>query len=375
MRPIRSLFTPEAGASADVGWYLGAGGLRRRLLVLARSARALSQLHGKGYAYSDPSPVNIFISEDPAFTEIRFIDTDNLRISSSPGAGGGVYTPGFGAPELVQGKSGVTTLTDIHAFAVIAHQVLRLAHPFIGDLVNDGEPELEEQAFAGGLPWIDDAGDDSNRAGFGVPRDWVLSEGLKRTYEATFGAGRLDPSKRPGAAEWADRLFDAADATVRCPKCKGDFYFNRSRCCWCDAERPAFATVQIRLWDPENGDGGGIVSRRTERGIRPVIMGHGALTSAGRLTVARRQAFGGMGPDAEEPVIEATLDGDRIHLRSLDGNAYRLASPTGQRDVQISDRPKHIKIAAGEQSWSLHFGEPARRHRVLDFALHPGRKA
>ena len=47
---------------------------------------------------------------------------------------------------LVLGKSGVNTLTDAHAFAVIAFQTLCLIHPLMGDLVLDGEPELEEKA-------------------------------------------------------------------------------------------------------------------------------------------------------------------------------------------------------------------------------------
>ncbi len=374
MVPIRTLLTPPKSEPAGVEWYLRTGGLRRRLLVLARAARTLSQLHGKSLAYSDPSPANIFISEDPAFAEVWFIDTDNLRHESSPGALAGVYTPGYGAPELVQGKSGVTTLTDVHAFAVIAFQVLALAHPFIGNFVHDGEPELEAQAFAGLIPWVDDASDDRNRASFGVPREWVLSPRLSEAFERTFGAGRVTPSERPGATEWAECLFAAADATIPCPVCRGTFYFNQPRCTWCDAERSTFATAEFHLWDPNHGPAGGVLTK-PQRGERPVIVGHGAVTSTTAFIVTRRLAFDVQGPGADEPVVEASLSRDRVSLRSLDGKSYPLFSASGDRQTVVSDRPQTVRLVPGQASWRLHLGEMGRLHRVLSFDLRSGRES
>jgi len=341
---------------------------------LARAAHTLARLHGKGLAYSDPSPANIFISDDPTFAEVWFIDTDNLRYESSPGTLAGVYTPGYGAPELVQGKSGVTTLTDVHAFAVIAFQVLALAHPFVGDFVNEGEPELEEKAFAGLIPWVDDTEDDRNRASFGVPREWVLSTRLAEAFDWTFGAGRLTPSERPGAAEWAERLFAAADATIRCPGCGGSFYFNQPRCTWCDAERPTFATAVFHLWDPNHGAGGGILTKPKHGEPRPVIVGHGAVTSTNAFIVTRRLAFDTQGPNADEPVVEASLSRGRISLRSLDGKPYPLFSASGDRQTVVSDRPQTVSLVPGQASWRLHLGETGRLHRVLSFELRPGRE-
>lgn len=375
MVPVRTLLGPPKGERPGVEWYLRTGGLRRRLILLARAAHTLAQLHGKGLAYSDPSPANIFISDDPAFAEVWFIDTDNLRYESSPGALAGVCTHGYGAPELIQGKSGVTTLTDVHAFAVIAFQVLALAHPFIGDLVNDGEPELEEQAFAGLIPWVDDAGEDRNRASFGIPRDWVLSTRLSEAFERTFGVGRLTPSERPGAAEWAERLFAAADATIPCPVCGGTFYFNQPNCTWCDAERPNFATAVFHLWDPNHGPAGGILTKPQRGELRPVIVGHGAVTTKTAFVVTRRLAFDAQGSDSNEPVVEASLARDRISLRSLDGQSYALFSASGDRQTVVSDRPQSFGVVPGQASWRLHLGETGRLHRVLSFELRPGRES
>lgn len=376
MVPIKRILAPPKNEEVPIfEWYLRSGGLRRRLLTLGRAAHILAQLHGKGLAYSDPSPANIFISDDPSFAEVWFIDTDNLRYESAPGSLSNVYTPGYGAPEVVQGKSGVTTLTDVHAFAVIAFQVLALVHPFIGDLVNDGDPELEEQAFAGLLPWIDDTEDDRNRASFGIPRDWVLSPLLSKMFQRTFEAGRNKPSDRPGAAEWAERLFAAADATIRCTDCGSTFYFNKRRCSWCDAERPTFATAVFHLWDPNHGAGGGILTKPQRGEPLPVIVGHGAVTSTTAFFVTRRLAFDLQGPGADEPVVEASLSRDRISLRSLDGKSYPLFSVSGDRQTVVSDRPQTFRLVPGQASWRLHLGETGRLHRVLSFELRPGRES
>lgn len=372
MVPIRTLLAPPRGERAGIDWYQRTGGLRRRLLVLARAAHTLAQLHGKGLAYADPSPANIFISGDPALAQAWLIDTDNLCYESQPVARAGVYTPGYGAPELVQGKSGVTTLSDVHAFAVIAFRALTLVHPFIGDLVDKGEPELEEQAFAGLIPWVEDESDDRNRASFGVPREWVLSPGLGEAFRRTFGAGRLTPSARPGAAEWAERLYAAADATISCPECSGSYYFNQPRCSWCDAGRPMFVLAKFQLWDPSHG----ILKKPHSNGDRPIHIGHGTVTPGSKFKITRRLAFDVQGADADESVIEVVLlSGDRISLRSLDGRSYRFCSPSGERHTIISDRPQIVRLVPQQESWRLHFGEMERLHRTLSFEPRPGNKS
>lgn len=371
MAPLKRLISPQKGEKPSQEWYIRTGGLHRRLMVLGRAARILSQIHGKGLAYSDPSPVNIFISDDSSFAEVWFIDTDNLLYESAPGSLANVFTPGYGAPELVQGKSGVTTLTDAHAFAVIAFQALTLTHPFIGNLVNDGKPELEEQAFAGQLPWVDDTEDDRNFADFGISREWVLSARLTEGFQRAFGPGRLNPSERPGAAEWAQRLFAAADKTIRCPDCGGTFYFNQ-RQCWCRAPRPAFAVAIFQLWDPNHRAGGGILNKPHNGSEKPVIVDLAAMTSAFPFTVTRRLAFDQMGPGADEPVLELTLANNRVLVRSLNGEQYLLLSPSEGSQTVVSEQTQEIGLNPGQQSWRLHLGDKCHLHRVISFELRPG---
>ena len=195
---------------------MDSGGLARRLRILRRAAQVLSHLHGMPIIYSDPSPANILISEDAAHIEVQFIDADNLRYetgSSSPG----VFTPGFGAPELVTQQSGANTLTDAHAFSVIAYQTLTAAHPLLGDRVVEGPPELEDMALSGQLPWIDDELNQSNYSSSGVlPRTKVISRGLRQLFERSFSVGLNDARKRPGMSEWVSRL-ELASPTALLP--------------------------------------------------------------------------------------------------------------------------------------------------------------
>jgi eukaryotic-like serine/threonine-protein kinase len=371
MATIKSLMSPNKGQAPSVEWYLGVGGLRRRLFLLGRAAHVLSKLHGKGLVYSDPSPTNIFVSKNLKYHEVWFIDTDNLKYESTPS--GNVFTPGYAAPELVSGASGVTTLTDAFAFSVIAFQVLTLAHPFIGDMVNEGEPELEEQAFSGLLPWIDDSQDTRNSATFGVPRTWVLSPRLIETFSQAFGAGRNEPSTRPGVSEWADRLFRAADATIRCSDCSEMFFFNQSTCPWCNRNRPDFVMAVFYLWDPSLEPRGGILTKPKGEGIRPVIVDQIAISENQTFVITRRHAFGNSKEPIVEPVVSVTWTSDRIKIRSLDGNVYLLIAPTRSEKTEIGDYEKTTKINEREISWRLHFGGSDTLHRVMSFELRRGR--
>lgn len=371
MQPLRTLGAVPKSETSTSAWYLEGGGLRRRLQLLARAADVLAGLHGKGLVYSDPSPHNIFISESTVATEVRFIDADNIHYASIAGVPT-VYTPGYGAPELVSSKSGVNSLTDAHAFSVLAFQTLSLAHPLLGDAVNDGPPEREEEALCGRLPWIDSPTDNSNRATYGIPRSWVLSPKLLDVAARSFGSGLLDAVKRPGVSEWAECLHGAADATLSCRSCKGTYYLKEKQCPWCDEPRPMFATAVFNLWDPNIGPTGELLQKPVGNVRRPVAAAMLAVTDGESVTVTQRLARGRSGPSAAHPVVELQLKGSRLALRSADGGRYRLTSPSGGRETEVTDRIKEVRLEPGVASWRLHFGPPESLHRVVRFELRPG---
>lgn len=370
MVPLKTLLSVPKGVPSSTAWYTSGGGLRRRLRLLARAGDVLAALHGKALVYSDPSPDNIFVSQSPDGHEVRLIDADNLHLRSTPGVRS-VFTPGYGAPELVLCETGPDSLTDVHAFGVLAFQTLSLAHPLIGDAVADGEPEREEEALSGCLPWIDSPQDTSNRSTTGIPRDIVLSKRLRELSQMTFGEGLRDRMKRPGIGEWTERLHAAADATIVCPGCRGSFYLTEAACPWCDHPRPAFVLASFYLWDPLLGNGGDIVTRPGGEGRVPTRMSTLAITEGEAIIVTRRLTDDRHGQTGLTPVIELRVSGSRAEVSNLDGREHRLVSPTGNKTAPIRETPSRIRLMPGVRSERLHLGRPDEMHRVVELEIYP----
>ncbi|ELI9035118.1 serine/threonine protein kinase [Morganella morganii] len=255
---------PENEAKKIVHYYR-TGGLRRRLHALYKCASLLARLHGNGMVYGDISPNNIFISEGLDDSAVWLIDADNIRFEITVG-GSVVYTPKYGAPELVQGKDGGRPSSDCHAFAVVAFYLLSLIHPFVGKKVdgtnegdwadeeNDGE-DVEDKAYAGLFPWVDDQDDDSNSSDSGLPRSLLLTEKLISLFEGTFGPGRTSPLLRPTIYHWPEALAQAADMTVTCPGCSMNYYYDfihpeteGHNCPYCKKRRPQVLILEFYRW-------------------------------------------------------------------------------------------------------------------------------
>ncbi|MCS6210415.1 protein kinase domain-containing protein [Shewanella baltica] len=256
---------PEHEAKSIVHYYR-TGGLRRRLHALYKCASLLARLHGNGMVYGDISPNNIFISEGLDDSVVWLIDADNIRFEITAG-GSVVYTPKYGAPELVQGKDGGRPSSDCHAFAVVAFYLLSLIHPFVGKKVdgtdegdwadegNDGE-DIEDKAYAGLFPWVDDQDNDSNSSGSGLPRSLLLTEKLITLFEGTFGPGRTSPLLRPTIYHWPKALAQAADMTVTCPGCSMNYYYDfihpeteGHNCPYCKTQRPQVLILESYRWN------------------------------------------------------------------------------------------------------------------------------
>jgi hypothetical protein len=244
--------------------YANTGSTRRRLFALSKCASILARLHSAGMVYGDISTNNAFIGEG-ATRDVWLIDADNMRFELLSG-GASVYTPGYGAPEVVRGNDSSRPRSDCWAFAVMAFKMLALCHPFIGKKVLeageyesgwDAEPvetgapvDLDEQAYAGYLPFVDDEDDDSNQGVAGLHRELVATPGLRSLFQETFGAGRDQPHRRPAMAFWALELAKAFDHTLECPECKMSFYADDHESCpYCGKELPAFIRVKTSRWE------------------------------------------------------------------------------------------------------------------------------
>lgn len=215
----------------DFDRYSETGSVKRRLYGLYKTATILARLHSAGIVYGDVSGNNILMGEGVG-GEVWLIDADNLRYEAA--AGGAIFTPGLGAPEVVRGEDAGRPRSDCWAFAVLAFKVLTMGHPFIGKRVLepddaagwDAEPtangapaDPDERARAGYLPWIYDEDDDSNAAVAGIPPQLVLTRELMALFQETFGPGRLEPHRRPTMPLWARALARAFDSSLVCRKC------------------------------------------------------------------------------------------------------------------------------------------------------------
>jgi len=257
MIPISELIKPNADNLAQ--FYINSGGLKKRLLVLARTAEILARIHAKSIVYADISQNNIFISESNENSEVWLIDCDNLRFLSE--LGGTIYTPGFGAPEVVKGETGNTVLSDIYSFAILCYYTLVQAHPFLGEMVENGggwddddsdeDEDMEEKAYSGEIPWVGDEDDNENFSETGIPREKILTNEILNLFRKTFEDGRMDKTKRPGLSLWAEELRKAADMTIKCHKCGSTFYANLKKCPFCNEARSGLILASVRHYDPE----------------------------------------------------------------------------------------------------------------------------
>lgn len=255
---------PDQDMALQIVHYANTGSTRRRLFTLSKCASILARLHSAGLVYGDISHNNVFVDDNNS-RDVWLIDADNLRFERIYG-GNSVYTPHYGAPEIVQGCDQSRPRTDCWSFAVMAFRTLALCHPFIGKKVlepdddeggwdaepaGDGVPaDLDEQAYAGYLPFIDDEEDDTNANNSCLPRDLVATPALRCLFQETFGAGRTQPHRRPAMAFWALELAKAFDHSLMCPDCAMSYFADDyEQCPYCDAPRPAFARAKTSRWE------------------------------------------------------------------------------------------------------------------------------
>jgi DNA-binding helix-hairpin-helix protein with protein kinase domain len=334
--------------------YAAAGGLRRRLTLLARCAETLSTLHERGIVYGDVSPRNILASRGTAHTEVWFVDADNLQTETAAGART-VLTRGYGAPELVRGSSGNTPASDVFAFAVIAHGMLTTNHPFLdGGHVDTGPPELEEDALRGLLPWVGHSTDDGNRAEYGIPTAEVTTVGLRTLFARTFEEGLHDPAARPVAAEWAQELRRAVGRTVKCDCGQTSFVIDLV-CRWCRLPRPRVLALPVDERFPSVGGYPSITLPRLEL-LQLVQAGHKTAVYARTANVAL--------DDPDRPVLEIAWDGeDTVTTRNVSPMTLRRVPPAGGTGVAFY--PGAVAHDSCRGLWSVHFGAHGTPHRIL----------
>jgi eukaryotic-like serine/threonine-protein kinase len=358
--PLTELSEPPRGMDRT-HWYAQTGGMRRRLLVLARLADVLNRLHAQSIVYCDLSLANVLISSSPDHHETWLIDPDNLRYTSV--AGRRVYTKPFAAPEVLEHSGMQTTLTDAHALAVVIYKVLTGAHPLLNGALVQADAELIEPALHGRLPWIDDPVRRENARMGGPAPELVLSRRLFSLARETFEAGLLDPAKRARASAWAAELAWAADLCVTCPQCEQSYLASGTDACvWCKSLRPRLALASIGVC---NEQGGVHLSKRSP---------HVLAVEGEQLRLTRRHVFGERAFTSQhELAATLLLTGARVLFEpAVDGAA--LAERGRVRTLSPGERVELPATSDGADNWAIHFGEPETLHRLARLQVIPERR-
>jgi hypothetical protein len=197
-----------------------------------------------------------------------------------------------------------------------------------------------------------------------------MSAKLRELAGRAFGDGLVDPLRRPSISEWAERLHGASDATLLCTSCQATYYFSLKSCPWCGARRPAFVTVDVHLYDPAIPDTGHLLPNPPGGKPGPRVFARASISDGETLEITERMARGLTGAESARAVIEATREGARIRLRSIDGADYRLEQPNATRQVFVNAKGCDIPVGDGLARWTLHFGDPDRLHRIARFVPH-----
>lgn len=344
--------------------FVASGGLERRLRLLARLARVMAKVHGLAIAHGDLSPKNIFVSSSHEHAQVWLIDCDNLtyavRNSSLQ-----LYTPDYGAPELLRGEAGISTYTDVWSFAVMAFELLASLHPFKGGEMVDQDSELETPALRGELPWVDHPGDESNRACMGVSRDLVCSPALQELFDRCFRIGLINAEERPVMSEWAEVLEAAAAQQVLCSTgsegCGSSFFWNAALVCpFCDTKHGSGTAVRLSHFVVAPLSELGEDAKPPDRWIPTYF--HQVISQQ---PVELRAAPPGTATYSESDLVATVwIDGDELVIRpTIRSNVFFQASGSSKL-VPVQRR---FSLPRNSIQHALHFGISANIHDAWRF--------
>lgn len=214
---LNKLLVPSREMSLSEWYNEETGGLRRRLFLGYKIAMQFALLHESNRAYCDISGNNILVNKDPGVASICMIDIDNIYI---PGGDSGniLGTSRYMAPEIMNKQMQPDIFTDDYSLAVILFELLRCGHPYVGDMVEDGTPEQQEQAYRGLYPYVDEE-DSPNMSTQMLPAEVVFTTKLANLFHKTFVKGKENRVARATAREFALACLEASNKVMKCPEC------------------------------------------------------------------------------------------------------------------------------------------------------------
>lgn len=237
LKPVSNLIYDANNDSDSFGdFYKQTGGLRKRLEVLIELSRTIARLHSKGIVYCDISPNNAFYADGNIYSNVWLIDCDNLKLSYE--AKKGIFTPEYGAPEVVNQISSNTIFSDCFSFAVLAFRLLTAKKPFEVDYSDsssdgwDATTATDDSYLQKTGKWIVEE-DESIKEKY---LKHFITRDLFELFDSTFNeTGRNVPSSRPSMLKWYEELKRTYIRITRC-SCGQFTLSSEDKCPFCDSK-------------------------------------------------------------------------------------------------------------------------------------------
>lgn len=239
---------------------------RRRIVMALEVADAVRVLHDLGLCHSDLSQNNIYVDMETG--GVCLIDLDGLVVPGYIPAQV-LGTPPYIAPEIWDGLKRPSLTTDLHALAVLVHELVMFHHPLEGRKKFAPSDDLDDDRryrFGIGAIWNHHPERDDNR-----PYDpmLILTEALGPLgdlFWRAFVEGVRKPHRRPSAHEWVKGLTGFLDTLQPCgnPACPAGWLPRGwDRPCWY-CRTPTHSATSAHAWNvqalPHRDDQGEIAS-------------------------------------------------------------------------------------------------------------------
>lgn len=322
-------------------WYIESGGIKSRLTALISLAQQIADYHRKNKVYKDFAPEYTIVSYNGIDAKVTIPETNYIY----SGFGNIFIYASHSAPEVVNRRMPNTPMSDCYSFAILAHEILALCHPFVGDAVNDGTFTIES-AMKGLLPWIDDHNDNSNALRKRKYDCYFTTQRIRDLFRRTFEEGKDSPMDRPTIFEWIDALYEEKSMLKFCPKCKTDYLYMDDGCCaFCDEEPYFPIAVAIhhldKKWDKEL-----LTFSETEFELYPEPVGVLLANSSNGLKVNSIHLLSDSIniKDVLSVKVESVLEGQDVAvvLEPLNGCSFYASTVNGELYSQKINKPTKI---------------------------------
>ena len=226
-----------------------------------RLLKGFYALHSAGYCYMDISRDNLSFDKDK---NIFVFDPDNIQVNDPERIDATRYgstvsgTPGFIAPEILNGINNPNTKTDLWQMSVFLFLLWVKHHPFDGELVLNDDRYNDMNLLCSDPHFIFDPSQPDNYVGddkenFGYVNAWwaITPKPMKELFMKAFTQG-IDPVYRVYEAAWVNAAKEILEKELTtCPHCSHKVNKYAPICMYCFGELPQIERDEPQKQKPQ----------------------------------------------------------------------------------------------------------------------------